>query len=127
MADVIVLGAGAAGLSAAHFACKAGLQVEIFEASPHPGGRMQTTREKGFTVEHGPLGWLDGDEVLEEISIAHYRDFTWKRNQLLEHGILDQEKNHLVKMGKEKKLPDHKKYRKQLQLLINPPMRPKSS
>ena len=67
MADLIVLGAGAAGLSAAHFARKAGLEVELFEASAHPGGRMQTTREKGFTVEHGPLGWLDGDEALEEI------------------------------------------------------------
>ena len=67
MADLIVLGAGAAGLSAAHFARKAGLKVEIFEASAHPGGRMQTTREKGFTVEHGPLGWLDGEEALEEI------------------------------------------------------------
>ena len=58
------------------------------------------------------------EEVLEEISIAHYRDFTWKRNQLSEYGILRQEKNRLVKMGKEKKLPDHKKYRKELQLLI---------
>ena len=59
------------------------------------------------------------EEVLEVIPIAHYRDFTWKRNQLLAHGILDQEKKRLIKMGKEKKLPDHKKYRKELQLLVN--------
>ena len=81
---------------------------------------------EGFELSDTEVGvirqfarYFTKDEVLEEISIAHYRDFTWKRNQLLEHGILDQEKNRLVKMGKEKKLPDHKKYRKELQLLVN--------
>lgn len=80
---------------------------------------------EGFELSNTEVGvicqfarYFRKEEVLEEISIAHYRDFTWKRNQLSEHGILRQEKNRLVKMGKEKKLPDHKKYRKELQLLI---------
>lgn len=80
---------------------------------------------EGFELSNTEVGvirqfarYFRKEEVLDEISIAHYRDFTWKRNQLSEHGILRQEKNRLVKMGKEKKLPDHKKYRKELQLLI---------
>ena len=81
---------------------------------------------EGFELSNTEVGvicqfarYFRKEEVLEEISIAHYRDFTWKRNQLSEYGILRQEKNRLVKMGKEKKLPDHKKYRKELQLLVN--------
>jgi len=62
--------------------------------------------------------YFDRSEVSEKISIAHYRDFTWKRNQLLECGILEQEKLKLEKLGKEGKLPDHKKYRKYLQEVI---------
>ena len=61
------------------------------------------------------------------ISFAHYRDFTWKWNQLSERGLLEQEKQKFLELGKKGKLPDHKKYRNQLKLLINPPMRSKSS
>tara|TARA_Y100001936_G_scaffold252314_1_gene311444 strand:+ start:5030 stop:5728 length:699 start_codon:yes stop_codon:yes gene_type:complete len=80
---------------------------------------------KGFEMSDTEVGvicqfarYFDRNEVLEEISIAHYRDFTWKRNQLLECGVLEQEKARLVELGKSKNLPDHKKYRKELQLLI---------
>ena len=80
---------------------------------------------KGFEMSDTEVGvicqfarYFDRSEVLEKISIAHYRDFTWKRNQLLECGKLEQEKQKFQNLGKEGKLPDHKKYRKHLQEVI---------
>ena len=93
---------------------------------------------KGFYLsdtEVGVLGqfvqYFKKNEVFDIISFAHYRDFTWKWNQLSERGLLEQEKQKFLELGKKGKLPDHKKYRNQLKLLIEtnelPPMRPKSS
>ena len=89
---------------------------------------------KGFYLsdtEVGVLGqfvrYFKKNEVFDIISFAHYRDFTWKWNQLSERGLLEQEKQKFLELGKKGKLPDHKKYRNQLKLLINPPMRSKSS
>ena len=93
---------------------------------------------KGFYLsdtEVGVLGqfvqYFKKNEVFDIISFAHYRDFTWKWNQLSERGLLEQEKQKFLELGKKEKLPDHKKYRNQLKLLIEtnelPPMRPKSS
>ncbi|WP_051840728.1 NAD(P)/FAD-dependent oxidoreductase [Streptomyces sp. NRRL F-5126] len=55
-ADVVVLGAGAAGLAAAHHLAAAGLTVTVLEAAPHVGGRMATDRIDGFLLDRlGPL------------------------------------------------------------------------
>src|SRR3954465_7795121 len=47
-ADVIVIGAGTAGLSAARFLVEAGRRVLILEARARIGGRIHTIRDRGF-------------------------------------------------------------------------------
>jgi phytoene dehydrogenase-like protein len=55
-ADVVVIGAGIAGLSAAHQLIGAGVNVSVLEAAPHVGGRMTTHDVDGFRLDHlGPL------------------------------------------------------------------------
>lgn len=53
VSDVIVIGAGAAGLCAAGELARAGLQVELLEARDRPGGRIWTADSEGVAVEYG--------------------------------------------------------------------------
>ncbi|WP_327372927.1 FAD-dependent oxidoreductase [Streptomyces sp. NBC_01216] len=51
--DVVVVGAGAAGLACAADLAAAGLRVVLLEAEDTVGGRMRTDRLAGFTVDRG--------------------------------------------------------------------------
>ncbi len=53
MADVIVIGAGISGLTAAYLLCKTGHDVTVFEQCAAPGGRMRSERIGGFLMEYG--------------------------------------------------------------------------
>ncbi|MFJ8445215.1 NAD(P)/FAD-dependent oxidoreductase [[Kitasatospora] papulosa] len=54
--DVVIIGAGIAGLSAAHQLIGAGVDVSVLEAAAHPGGRMATDDMDGFRLDRlGPL------------------------------------------------------------------------
>jgi oxygen-dependent protoporphyrinogen oxidase len=50
---VIVIGAGASGLAAAHALRRAGVAVTLFEASPRVGGRTRTEEVDGCAVDTG--------------------------------------------------------------------------
>ncbi|NBM20962.1 NAD(P)/FAD-dependent oxidoreductase [Streptomyces sp. GC420] len=50
-ADVVIVGAGLAGLSAAHQLISAGVEVAVLEAAPVVGGRMATDRIDGFRLD----------------------------------------------------------------------------
>ncbi|MFJ2743887.1 NAD(P)/FAD-dependent oxidoreductase [Streptomyces sp. NPDC087440] len=50
-ADVVIVGAGVAGLCAAHQLIQAGVTVSVLEAAPYVGGRMSTERIDGFRLD----------------------------------------------------------------------------
>ncbi|MFE2585694.1 NAD(P)/FAD-dependent oxidoreductase [Streptomyces sp. NPDC059378] len=50
-ADVVVVGAGIAGLTAAHRLTSAGITTAVLEAAPCPGGRMSTEKVDGFRLD----------------------------------------------------------------------------
>nr|WP_265737771.1 NAD(P)/FAD-dependent oxidoreductase [Actinacidiphila oryziradicis] len=52
--DVVVIGAGLAGLAAARHLADAGLRVTVVEADDHVGGRMATDKVDGFRLDRGP-------------------------------------------------------------------------
>ncbi|TFV44207.1 NAD(P)/FAD-dependent oxidoreductase [Blastococcus sp. TF02A-35] len=52
-AEVVVVGAGLAGLSAATRLADAGIDVHLLEASGHVGGRVASERLDGFVVDRG--------------------------------------------------------------------------
>ncbi|MEN9548845.1 MAG: phytoene desaturase [Bacteroidota bacterium] len=52
--NVIVIGSGFAGLSAASFMAKAGWNVTVIEKNNTPGGRARQLKEQGFTFDIGP-------------------------------------------------------------------------
>ncbi|WP_439486403.1 flavin monoamine oxidase family protein [Blastomonas fulva] len=51
--DVIVVGAGLAGLNAAHVLESQGLKVAVVEANDRVGGRLRTGHAEGYTAELG--------------------------------------------------------------------------
>ena len=59
------------------------------------------------------------EEVLDKIPYTFYLEFVLKQSQLASKNLLEQEKARLLELGKKGKLPDHKKYRNELRLLIN--------
>ncbi|WP_030691849.1 NAD(P)/FAD-dependent oxidoreductase [Streptomyces globisporus] len=61
--DVVVVGAGAAGLAVAHRLTGAGLAVTVLEATSRTGGRMDTEVVDGFRLDR--LGQLPGASAPE--------------------------------------------------------------
>lgn len=51
--DVVIVGAGLAGLSCALDACAAGLDVVLLEANEVAGGRIRTDQVDGLLLDHG--------------------------------------------------------------------------
>ncbi|MGY2067601.1 NAD(P)/FAD-dependent oxidoreductase [Blastococcus sp. SYSU DS0619] len=89
-AQVVVAGAGLAGLSAATRLAAAGLDVHVLEAGGHAGGRLATERIDGFVVDRGfqvlntgypraadldlptlDLGWFERGAVIRVDGRAH--------------------------------------------------------
>ena len=50
-ADVVIVGAGVAGLAAAHRLNSAGVTTVVLEAAPYVGGRMATEKVDGFRLD----------------------------------------------------------------------------
>ena len=53
MPEVIIIGAGLAGLCCARQLVRAGIETVIWEASDAPGGRVRTDTQDGFLVDRG--------------------------------------------------------------------------
>src|SRR5215813_2572320 len=73
-ADVVIVGAGLAGLSAACYLARAGVDVTVFEKSAEPGGRAVSQAQDGFTFNRGIHALYTGgaaSDVLRELGIAY--------------------------------------------------------
>ncbi|MBD2189813.1 NAD(P)/FAD-dependent oxidoreductase [Pseudanabaena mucicola] len=79
MKDVIVIGAGMAGLTCAQQLKQAGLDVTIVEKSAGVGGRMSTRRLQGTWVDHGA-----------QLISAKSDDFTRFVRKLQDKGIVSE-------------------------------------
>ncbi|MBZ5858017.1 phytoene desaturase family protein [Flavihumibacter profundi] len=62
--QVIIIGSGFAGMSAAAFMAKAGWQVTVLEKNDQPGGRARQWKSDGFTFDMGP-SWYWMPDVFE--------------------------------------------------------------
>jgi protoporphyrinogen/coproporphyrinogen III oxidase len=71
--DVIIIGAGITGLTAAYEAQRRGLRPLVLEASARAGGLIHTDRVDGFTIEAGPDSVLAqkqaGLELIRELGL----------------------------------------------------------
>jgi len=61
--DVLIVGAGIGGLTAASRLLDEGLRVLVVESDPHPGGTAYVYHRKGFDFPMGPLGFSSTDLV----------------------------------------------------------------
>ncbi|HUL30824.1 MAG TPA: NAD(P)/FAD-dependent oxidoreductase, partial [Thermodesulfobacteriota bacterium] len=68
--DVIIVGAGVGGLTAASELVKKGLRVLILDKNPHPGGTAYVYHRKGFTFPMGPLGFSMPRLIRENLNIS---------------------------------------------------------
>ena len=65
--DVIVIGAGISGLTAAWRLKRAGIDVCVLESDHEVGGAMRTERRDGFLLEKGPFNVIVRDGTFERL------------------------------------------------------------
>ncbi|PWA11777.1 protoporphyrinogen oxidase [Pueribacillus theae] len=80
---VAIIGGGITGLSAAFYLYKEGnMDFTLFEATDHLGGKIQTVKHEGFTIERGPDSFvarkksaskLAADVGLESELVGNYK------------------------------------------------------
>jgi phytoene dehydrogenase-like protein len=71
--DIVVVGGGLAGLSAAAYLVRGGRQATVLEKGRRPGGRARTRERYGFFFNQGPHALYAGGagaQVLRELGIA---------------------------------------------------------
>ncbi len=66
MKKIAVIGAGPAGITAAHELVKLGADVEVFEASESVGGMAKSINLWGYTVDIGPHRFFSSDTRVNE-------------------------------------------------------------
>lgn len=90
--DVAIIGAGAAGLAAAHAARQKGLTARIFEARNRVGGRVYTNTTLGSSFEAGAfyIHWSDENpwtEIAKSLAIPTIDDGTlWGGFNVFQNG-----------------------------------------
>ena len=72
--DVIVIGGGISGLTAAHALHRAGRRVVLVEAAPEFGGSMGTLRSGGYVADRGPQSITATPDLLELIRALGLED-----------------------------------------------------
>jgi oxygen-dependent protoporphyrinogen oxidase len=62
---VLIVGAGISGLVCAYSLRKSGIDAQIVESSPHPGGVIRSERRDGFLLEFGPQSFSGTPQLLD--------------------------------------------------------------
>jgi oxygen-dependent protoporphyrinogen oxidase len=74
MSNVVIIGGGISGLSAAYYLAKGGVSSTIIESRPRLGGVIQTERVEGCTIEAGPDSFISAKpaalELIDELGLA---------------------------------------------------------
>ena len=91
---VLIVGGGISGLATAWWLARDGIEVELWEADDRPGGRIRSTRERGYLTERA-AGLLVNfrpqvDQLIQQAGLAprrHHRDGALNR-YLVHHGRL---------------------------------------
>ena len=86
--DVAIIGGGLAGLSAATYLARAGMEVTLFEKSNRLGGRAATQEHEGYAFNRGIHAFYAGSagtRVLRELGVT-YRYHHPRGIQLYEQG-----------------------------------------
>ena len=84
MSEIVVVGGGFAGLSAASYLAKAGHKVTLLEKNNQLGGRCRSFKEEGFTFDMGP-SWYWMPDVFEK----YFGDFGFKASDFYRLTRLD--------------------------------------
>jgi len=75
--DVLVVGAGISGLTAAYRIARRGIGVEVIDAASRPGGVIGSERRDGVLYERGPNSILDANahinELLDDLGVRSRR------------------------------------------------------
>jgi protoporphyrinogen/coproporphyrinogen III oxidase len=61
---VLIVGAGISGLACAYYLRKSGIDAQIVESSPRPGGVIRSERRDGFLLELGPQSFSGTPQLL---------------------------------------------------------------
>ncbi len=83
--DVIVIGAGAAGIAAARSLVAAGLSIAVLEARDRVGGRAVTVSLRGHPVDLG-AHWLHAGPINPLVALGHQRGERLRRAPQEMHG-----------------------------------------
>jgi oxygen-dependent protoporphyrinogen oxidase len=62
---VLIVGAGISGLTCAYYLRKSGIDAQVVEASPRPGGVIRSERRDGFLLELGPQSFSVTPQLLD--------------------------------------------------------------
>ena len=71
---VCIIGGGISGLATGHLLKENGIEVTLFESSPHAGGNIRSERTDGYLIEHGPNSLLRVPKLVGLIDSLGLRD-----------------------------------------------------
>jgi len=83
--NVIIIGAGMAGLTTAAYLSRAGLKVDVYEQHTLPGGYISSFVREGFTFPTGPTSITSNGivfPILKELGLAEKRKFLHVGHQM---------------------------------------------
>ena len=90
--NIVIFGAGVAGLTAAHALIKRGIKVSIHEKNDNIGGLVRTPRVNGYPTEHTPRVFLppyiNFYKIIKEIPLMNNKNKSVYDN-LNKHGLKD--------------------------------------